>query len=71
MIGGSTNPCGTNPCQNGGTCSSESGKAVCKCIAGWTGTTCQNQGNYPLILESLSKIRESLSQDTKNDNPGY
>nr|XP_034317946.1 cysteine-rich secretory protein LCCL domain-containing 2 isoform X1 [Crassostrea gigas] len=41
--GGSTNPCETNPCQNGGTCSSESGQAVCKCTAGWTGTTCQSQ----------------------------
>ncbi|XP_062595720.1 protocadherin Fat 4-like [Saccostrea cucullata] len=36
-----SNPCAPNPCLNGGTCSSNSGSAVCTCTSGWTGSLCQ------------------------------
>ncbi|XP_022303001.2 uncharacterized protein LOC111110699 [Crassostrea virginica] len=41
--GGTTSPCETNPCKNGGSCSAEGGKAVCQCSTGWTGSTCEKQ----------------------------
>ncbi|XP_055997126.1 CRISP/Allergen/PR-1-like [Ostrea edulis] len=41
--GGGSNPCSTNPCKNGGTCSSVSGNAVCKCTSGWSGNTCETK----------------------------
>jgi len=34
------NPCATNPCLNGGTCSSSGGAAACACASGFSGTLC-------------------------------
>jgi Notch-like protein len=33
-------PCSSNPCQNGGTCYSDSVVFVCACPPNWTGPTC-------------------------------
>ena len=33
--------CDPNPCQNGGSCSSNFGGAVCKCTSSWHGRRCQ------------------------------
>ena len=41
---GTSDPCNPNPCQNSGTCSSDSDTPtgfMCHCPAGWNGTTCQ------------------------------
>ncbi len=34
------NPCATNPCLNGGTCTSSAGAAACVCASGFSGTLC-------------------------------
>ena len=41
---GTSDSCNPNPCQNSGTCSSDSDTPtgfMCHCPAGWNGTTCQ------------------------------
>ncbi|XP_051954476.1 meprin A subunit alpha [Xyrauchen texanus] len=42
-----SNPCQPNPCQNGGACVINQGKATCRCASGqaimYTGVTCENQ----------------------------
>jgi hypothetical protein len=34
------NPCATNPCLNGGTCTNNAGVAACACASGFSGTLC-------------------------------
>lgn len=41
FVCGPTIPCASNPCLNGGTCSSSAGVAECSCTGGWTGDTCE------------------------------
>ena len=36
-----TDPCASNPCQNGGTCKGDgAGGYSCSCLTGWTGQNC-------------------------------
>ncbi|XP_038061188.1 uncharacterized protein LOC119731947 isoform X4 [Patiria miniata] len=39
------NPCGSNPCQNGGACSNVGSAFTCSCANGWTGPLCQQAVN--------------------------
>ena len=43
---------GSNPCQNGGTCSEEQGSRTCKCTPNWTGSMC-NQSKFFCIWKKL------------------
>ena len=36
-----TEPCIPDPCQHGGTCTKEGGKAKCTCLGKWTGPICK------------------------------
>lgn len=46
-------PCDSEPCQNGGTCSSRGRKYVCICLPDWTGKNCE--GEY-VIISLLSHV---------------
>lgn len=35
------NECGSDPCQNGGTCQDFLGFYLCECAPGWNGTDCE------------------------------
>jgi len=36
-----SDPCSSNPCQNGASCSIEITEYLCHCIAGYTGVHCE------------------------------
>lgn len=46
--------CATLQCNNGGTCSTNTGTAVCTCLIGFTGTRCET-GKY-----TQKKLKSSL-----------
>ena len=51
-----TSPCGSNPCQNGGTCTPSGTTFTCSCPSTHTGDRCQtqNDGNdlYIMLLQN-------------------
>ena len=38
--------CDPNPCQNGGTCLNTGSGFTCNCASNWSGTRCQNTGEF-------------------------
>uniref|UniRef100_K1PV07 Peptidase inhibitor 16 n=1 Tax=Magallana gigas TaxID=29159 RepID=K1PV07_MAGGI len=49
-----TNPCSTNPCKNGGSCSVDGDKAVCQCTSGWSGSTCETYNTQVTTSVTIS-----------------
>ena len=57
------NECGSNPCQNGGTCSNGNGtnKFVCGCVVGWTGARCETSKHVWYICYMHICVRFTIS----------
>lgn len=45
---GMHNQCATNPCKNGGTCTSSKSSYACNCLKGYTGINCESKYNRPM-----------------------
>lgn len=45
-----TLPCQSNPCLNGGTCNKNGKSFTCTCLATYTGTLCETEGNRLIYL---------------------
>ena len=55
---------GSNPCQNGGTCSEEQGSRTCKCPPNWTGSMCNQSKFFCTYLEkALFFTSENLNHE--------
>ena len=44
VVQNNTDPCLSNPCQNGGKCERFTNKFNCTCLAGFTGDKCETGG---------------------------
>lgn len=65
-----TNNCTSNPCQNGGTCTSTFGGYECRCPDAWTGVNCNEDVNECVIFaDSELGCQNSLS--CENTPGGY
>ena len=55
--------CGSNPCENGGTCTDQVNAYTCECVDGYTGTDCDTGTFRELIIVSRMIINQSLKCD--------
>lgn len=46
-------PCENSPCKNEGKCESDGGTFSCECKKGFTGKTCEIEGDYVTYLRNL------------------
>ena len=52
-------PCASNMCQNGGTCSCVGGRDKCSCLNIWTGPNCQ-RCSYRCGTEATASVKTEL-----------
>ena len=50
------NECGSNPCMNGATCTDAVNSYTCACVAGYTGSHCENGGILGLPVLDIIKM---------------
>ncbi|XP_069121727.1 fibropellin-3-like isoform X2 [Argopecten irradians] len=51
-----SNTCSSNPCANGGTCTNGIEMFTCSCLPGWSGVTCAEDIQPPVISGCVSNI---------------
>ena len=52
------NDCAPNPCKNGATCEDGINQAICHCVDGWTGNTCET-GQGLIFYRRIRRMGES------------
>ncbi|XP_062584734.1 sushi, von Willebrand factor type A, EGF and pentraxin domain-containing protein 1-like isoform X2 [Saccostrea cucullata] len=53
------NTCGSNPCQNGATCTNGENKYTCDCPSGYSGVHCEEDIQPPLVQNCPAEIRHT------------